>query len=109
MAEETVTIKLDPEQMEYIKKTYMDTLDRVIQERQAIKAKMSMLLEHGLHAWKIYRKAGDIPEHLKTLDDGWPPILGSADAGTLGYHLAAMIEYSKQVYDSIEVENEDHP
>jgi len=89
MAEEveTVTIKLSPEQMEYIKKTYLGILERVIQERQAIKAKMEFSLKHLAGALDLYSK---LPFDLRSI--------------IANMSVLEALKLIKQVYDSIEVE-----
>jgi len=88
---ETVTVKLDPEQLEYIKKTYMDTLDRVIQERQAIKGRMEI-------AFRLLTEALDLYSKL-------PFDLRSSIANVSVLEASKLV---KHVFDSIGVENENH-
>lgn len=99
-----VMVKLEPEQMDYIKKNYLDVIERVIQERKEIKAKLDCVLEHAAHAWNAYNQLR--PEDVTINDlDCWPPDI-TAEVGSIAYHLIAMIEYTKQVYDSIQVVEE---
>lgn len=99
-----VMVKLDHEQMDYIKKNYLDVIERVIQERKEIKVELDCILEHAAHAWNAYDKLR--PEDVTINDPScWPPDI-TAGVGSIAYHMVAMIEYAKQLSDSIEIVEE---
>ena len=62
-----------------------------------IKSQLDSALEHGSHAWRALEVAGmaeDMP------DGAWPPDT-HMPVGSAAYHLAAMLQYIKQLYDHI--------
>ena len=56
-------------------------------------------LEHGSHAWNALRKAG--LAHVRDEErQTWPPQC-TDEAGSAAYHMAAVIEYTFEVYSGI--------
>ena len=58
---------------------------------------LEAILEHGSHAWRALEVAGVVKEDL---DGSWPPSAMPGDPA-IARHLAAMLRYTKQLYDQI--------
>ncbi len=67
-----------------------------------LEALLDSALEHGSHAWRALEVAGLTPEEP---DGPWPPE-PHAPVGSAPYHLAAMLKYIKQAYDTLGALNE---
>lgn len=62
-----------------------------------IKDTLDTVLEHGSHAWRALEVAGMVAEE----DVFWPPKATGAAVGSAPYHLAAMLQYIKQLHDQL--------
>ena len=62
-------------------------------------ALLDSAMEHGSHAWRALEIASGVTE----AEDGaaWPPSTDGFEVGSVGYHLAALLNYVKQAYDRI--------
>jgi hypothetical protein len=70
-----------------------------IQQYLDIGVTLEGILEHGAEAWALLRQAGLAPAPREDGFDSWPPELPHTEAGTIAYHVAAMIQYAKREYD----------
>ena len=60
-------------------------------------ATLETILEHGSHAWRALETSGVVPENP---DGPWPPDV-AADAPPIARSLAAMLRYTKRLYDEL--------